>query len=370
MTRTVLIAAGGTGGHLFPAQAFADAMRARGWRVVLMTDERGRVYAKDFVADAIEDVPAATLSWSNPLKAIGAAMKISAGMRAARARLTAINPAVIAGFGGYPSLPALSAGVAHKRPILIHEQNAVLGRVNRHYARHAAVIACAFDRLDRLPPGCEGAKAVVGNPVRAPIRAVRETAYPHVAPGGRMSILVIGGSQGARIFGEVIPPAIARLPQALRTRLHVTQQVRAEQVDVVKAFYAEQGVSADVSPFFTDMAARLTACHMMIARAGASTVTELAVAGRPAILVPLKIAADDHQTANAEALTSVGAADAISEDDFTPERLADMLERRLSDPHDLSVRATAARAVGKPDAADRLADLAETIAAGALANKA
>jgi UDP-N-acetylglucosamine--N-acetylmuramyl-(pentapeptide) pyrophosphoryl-undecaprenol N-acetylglucosamine transferase len=362
MERTVLIAAGGTGGHLFPAQAFADAMRARGWRIVLMTDERGRVYAKDFVADAIEDVPAATLSWSNPIQAIGAAMKISAGMRAARARLADIKPAVIAGFGGYPSLPALSAAVAQKRPILIHEQNAVLGRVNRHYAPHAQVIACAFERLDRLPPGCETAKVVVGNPVRAPIRAVREAPFPVLSAGGRLPVLVIGGSQGARIFGEVIPPAIARLPQAIRTRLHLTQQVRAEQVDAVKAFYAEQGVQADVAPFFHDMAARLSACCLMIARAGASTVTELAVAGRPAILVPLKIAADDHQTANAEALTSVSAADAIAEDDFTPERLADLLAARLSDPHGLFVRATAARAVGKPDAAERLADLAVKIA--------
>lgn len=362
MTRTVLIAAGGTGGHLFPAQAFADAMRARGWRVVLMTDERGRVYAKDFVADSIEDVPAATLNWSNPVSVFGAAVKIASGMRAARARLAALDPAVVAGFGGYPSLPALSAAFAQKRPILIHEQNAVLGRVNRHYARHAKIIACAFDRLDRLPPECAGAKVVVGNPVRAQIRAVREEPFPVPAAGARLPILVIGGSQGARIFGDVIPPAIARLPHELRGRLHLTQQVRAEQVFDVKAFYLEHGVAADVSPFFNDMAARLSACCLMIGRAGASTVTELAVAGRPSILVPLKIAADDHQTANAEALTAVGAADVITEDDFTPDRLATVLRERLSDPHGLSVRAVAARAVGKPDAADRLADLAEKIA--------
>lgn len=362
MTKTVLIAAGGTGGHLFPAQAFADVMRARGWRVVLMTDERGRVYAKDFVADAIEDVPSATLSLSNPVKAVGAAFKIASGLRAARARLAAIDPALIAGFGGYPSLPALSAAVAQKRPILIHEQNAVLGRVNRHYANHAQKIACAFERLDLLPRDAGARKVVVGNPVRAPIRAVREHDYPIPMPGGPLHILVIGGSQGARLFGDVIPPALARLPAELRSRVQVTQQVRAEQVEAVKAFYAEQKIAAEVSPFFTNMGARLAACHLMIARAGASSVTELAVAGRPSILAPLKIAADDHQTANAEALTSVGAADAIAEDDFTADRLAPLLAERLGDPAGLAARAMAARAVGRPDAADRLADLAEAIA--------
>lgn len=362
MTKTVLIAAGGTGGHLFPAQAFADVMRARGWRVVLMTDERGRVYAKDFVADAIEDVPAATLSWSNPIKAIGAAMKISAGMRAARARLDALSPNVIAGFGGYPSLPALSAALAQKRPILIHEQNAVLGRVNRHYARHAKAVACAFERLDRLAPEATHLKRVVGNPVRGPIRVVRDMPFPTPSSGGPLRLLIIGGSQGARLFGDVIPPAIARLPQDIRSRLEVTQQVRTEQADAVRAFYAENGVRADVSPFFTDMGARLAAAHLVIARAGASSVTELAVAGRASILIPLKIAADDHQTANAEALSSVGAADVITEDDFTVDVLAPLLAERLADPHALSVRAAAARAVGKPDAAEKLADLAEQIA--------
>lgn len=362
MTKTVLIAAGGTGGHLFPAQAFADVMRARGWRVVLMTDERGRVYAKDFVADSIEDVPAATLSWSNPIKAIGAAMKISAGMRAARARLSTLDPKVVAGFGGYPSLPALSAALAQKRPILIHEQNAVLGRVNRHYARHARVVACAFERLDRLAPEAAHLKRVVGNPVRAAIRAVRDMPYPSPSAGGPLRVLVIGGSQGARLFGEVIPPAIARLSQDIRSRLEVTQQARAEQADAVRAFYAENGVKADVSPFFTDMGARLAAAHLVIARAGASSVTELAVAGRPSILIPLKIAADDHQTANAEALTGVGAADVIAEDAFTVDALAALLQARLADGHGLSVRAAAARAAGKPDAADRLADLAEHVA--------
>jgi UDP-N-acetylglucosamine--N-acetylmuramyl-(pentapeptide) pyrophosphoryl-undecaprenol N-acetylglucosamine transferase len=362
MAKTVLIAAGGTGGHLFPAQAFADVMRARGWRVVLMTDERGRVYAKDFVADAIEDVPAATINWKNPLKALRAAWKIQAGMRAARARLKAIDPAVVVGFGGYPSLPALSAAIAQNRPILMHEQNAVLGRVNRHYAAQAHVVACAFERLDLLPLDARTKKVVVGNPVRAPILAVRAQDYPTPTPGSPLRLLIIGGSQGARLFGEVIAPAIARLPEDIRRRLSVTQQVRAEQAEAVRAFYAERGIAAEVSSFFSDMGARLAACHLVIARAGASSVTELAVAGRPAILVPLKIAADDHQTANAEALTSVGAADVMTESGFTVDALAPLLLQRLWDAHDLSVRAAAARAAGKPDAAERLADLAEQIA--------
>lgn len=362
MTRTALIAAGGTGGHLFPAQAFADEMRGRGWRVVLMTDERGRVYAKDFVADAIEDVPAATLQLSNPLKAIGAVFKITAGMQAARKRLAALDPAVVVGFGGYPSLPALTAAKAQRRPIVIHEQNAVLGRVNRHFAADAQVVACAFDRLDKLTPAAHAAKRVVGNPVRAPILAVRDHPYPTPTDSSPLHVLVIGGSQGARVFGEVIPPALARLPTPLRQRLHVTQQVRAEQVETVGAFYKEQSIAAEAAPFFSDMAARLSACHLMIGRAGASTVSELAIAGRPSVLVPLKIATDDHQTANAESLVRVGAADCIAEDAFTVEGLAALLSQRLADPQDLTARALAAKSAGKPDAAKRLADLAESVA--------
>lgn len=359
--KVVVIAAGGTGGHLFPAAAFAEEMFRRDWRVILMTDARGRRYAEGFPAERIEDVSAASISM-NPITAIPAAFKIWKGVNEAKARFRAMPPALVAGFGGYPSFPALMAARAHKVPILIHEQNSVLGRVNRSMAASAAIVACGFERLDRLPAEVASRKRVVGNPVRLPILAVRERPYPEAPAGGRLNILIIGGSQGARLFGEVIPSAISLLPPALRSRLDIVQQVREEQVEDVKKKYKTANVSADVAPFFKDMGQRLGAAHLVIARAGASTVTELQVAGRPAILIPFAAAADDHQTANAEGLTAVGAADLFTEAEFNAGALAALLERRLADPHGLAVRAAAARAAAKPEAAKTLADLAEAVA--------
>lgn len=360
--KIVVIAAGGTGGHLFPAAAFAEEMRARGWRVVLMTDARGRRYAENFPAERIEDVAAASLG-ANPLKAAPALMKIWRGIGEAKRRFAEMKPSLVAGFGGYPSFPALMAARAHHVPILIHEQNSVLGRVNRVMASSAAAVACGFERLDRLPARASDRKHVTGNPVRPPILAVREKPYPEAPAGGRLNLLIIGGSQGARVFGEVIPAAIAMLPAELRARLDVVQQVREEQLASARQVYEEAGVKAETAPFFTNMGERLAAAHLVIARAGASTVTELQAAGRPAILIPFAAAADDHQTANADGLLSVGAADLFTETQFEPAALAACLERRLSDPHSLAVRAAAARAAGKPDAAKHLADLAEKIAA-------
>ncbi|MBL8551149.1 MAG: undecaprenyldiphospho-muramoylpentapeptide beta-N-acetylglucosaminyltransferase [Hyphomonadaceae bacterium] len=365
MTKTLLIAAGGTGGHMFPAAAFAEEMRKRGWKVVLMTDARGRRYTANFPADSIEDVPAATIQSKNPVVVLQALMKIASGVSAAGKRLKALDPAIVAGFGGYPSLPALWAARAQKRPILIHEQNAVLGRVNRYFAKDAAAIACGFDRLDRLPESAQARKHVVGNPVRPPILAVREAPYPVVAPGAPLNVLVTGGSQGARLFGDVVPVAVTLLSPDIRSRLKIVQQVREEQIESACAIYSEAKVDAELAAFFNDMGDRLKAAHLVVARAGASSVTELQAAGRPSILVPLAIAADDHQTANAEGVVQVGAADVITEADFDPERLAALLQKRLAAPHDLAVRAAAARAAGKPDAAQALADIAEGLAKSA-----
>ncbi len=360
----VVIAAGGTGGHMFPAAAFAEEMRQRGWRVVLMTDARGRRYAENFPAERVEDVAAASPSL-NPLKGIPAALKIWRGINEAKRRFTELKPALVAGFGGYPSFPALMAARAHKIPIIIHEQNSVLGRVNRSMASSAAIIACGFERLDRVPNGAQERKCVVGNPVRQPILDARARGYPEAPAGGRLNLLIIGGSQGARIFGEVIPAAIAMLPAELRARLDVVHQVREEQLEDARSVYVAAGVNAEVAPFFSNMGELLAGAHLVIARAGASSVTELQVAGRPAILVPFAAAADDHQSANAEGLTSVGAADLISEATFDPATLADLLRRRLSDTHGLGVRAAAARASAKPEAAKALADLAEAAARNA-----
>jgi UDP-N-acetylglucosamine--N-acetylmuramyl-(pentapeptide) pyrophosphoryl-undecaprenol N-acetylglucosamine transferase len=360
--KIVVIAAGGTGGHLFPAAAFAEEMKSRGWRVVLMTDARGRRYAEDFPAERIEDVAAASPS-ANPFKLVPALLKIWRGIGEAKRRFAELQPSLVAGFGGYPSFPALMAARSHRVPILIHEQNSVLGRVNRALAASAAAIACGFERLDRLPAKLAGRKHVVGNPVRPPILAVRAKPYPEAPAGGRLNLLIIGGSQGARLFGDVIPAAIALLPADLRSRLDVVHQVREEQLADARRVYTEAEVKAETAAFFCNMGERLAAAHLVIARAGASSVTELQVAGRPAILAPFAAAADDHQTANAEALTSVGAADIFAEAAFTPDALAQLLERRLADTHGLAVRAAAARASAKPEAAKSLADLAEAVAA-------
>ena len=358
--RTVLIAAGGTGGHLFPAAAFAESMRARGWRVVLMTDARGRRYAKDFPADAIEDVAAATLQGKNPIKLASAALKIVSGIFAAQKRLKAIDPAIVAGFGGYPSFPALWAARAGKLPSLIFQADAVLGRVNRYFAPAAQVIACGFERLDKLDPKLESRKAVTGIPIRAVVAAVRARPYPPLSETSPLQLLVTGGSQGARLFGDVVPAAVQRLPAEIRSRLVVAQQVREEQLDAVRKIYADAGVKAECQAFFGDMPERLASAHLVIARAGGSSITECMVAGRPAILIPLAIGMDDHQTANAKAMGE--AADIITESAFTAESLADLLAKRFGDPAGLAQKAALSRNLGKPDAANALAHLAETLA--------
>ena len=336
-------------------------MRARGWRTVPMTDARGKQYAKDFPAEAIEDVPAATFQGANPFKLAGAGMKILSGINAASARLNRLKPSVVVGFGGYPSVPALWAARAKKIPIVIYQADAVLGRVNRYFAPSAAAVACAYERLDRLDPRAKDRKYVVGLPVRDGVRAVRDAPYPALTADGRAGLLITGGSQGARLFGDVIPQAIAQLSSGLRARLDVAHQVREEQIESARKVYADAGVKADIAAFFNDMPARLTAAHLVIGRAG-GTVAELAVAGRPAIFVPLASAADDHQTANTETVVKAGAADVIAERDLTPAALAALIEKRFADPADLAKRAAAARAAGLPDAAKALADIAEKVA--------
>lgn len=357
----VVIGAGGTGGHMFPASAFAAEMKNRGWRVGLLTDDRGRKYTDGFAADWIENVKAATFASKRPDKLIGAGLKIFAGIQESRAKLKQEKATLVAGFGGYPAFPALAAAGRSGIPIIIHEQNAVLGRVNRFFAKNARIVACGFDRLDRLPPECEGRKRVVGNPVRAPILAVGDMPFPDAGPSGEISILVIGGSQGARLFGDVIPKAIVALPEDIRSRVNVVQQVREEQIEDVRALYHAHGVRAELSPFFSDMPERLANTHYVISRSGASSVTELSVVGRPSLLIPLAIAMDDHQTGNAETLRDSGAADVVSERSFTPETVTPLLANSLSDHAELKRKGQLARDVAKLSAAKDLADLAESV---------
>jgi UDP-N-acetylglucosamine--N-acetylmuramyl-(pentapeptide) pyrophosphoryl-undecaprenol N-acetylglucosamine transferase len=361
VSRLAVVAAGGTGGHLFPAQALAEALQARGWRVVLATDVRGASYAGAFPAEERIALSAATFKPGDPLGMARAGWAIVRGVLQARAAFRRLKPDVVVGFGGYPSLPALLAAITGGGKTVIHEQNAVMGRANRLLAGRVTTIACAFPTLQKAPPAIAARAKVVGNPVRPPIRALADR--PYVPPEGPLRLLVTGGSQGARLLSELTPRAVALLPEEVRCRLSVQQQTRAESIDEARRVYGDALVEAEIAPFFNDMAERLGQAHLMIGRAGASTVCEIAVAGRPAILVPLKIALDDDQGQNARLLADAGAAVIVREDALTPQALAQTLAELLTQPERLSKMAAAARAVARPDASERLADVVEQTAA-------
>jgi UDP-N-acetylglucosamine--N-acetylmuramyl-(pentapeptide) pyrophosphoryl-undecaprenol N-acetylglucosamine transferase len=343
---------------MFPAEALARALTARGWRIALATDARGARYAEQFPAEERIALEAATFKPGDVLGMLRANLRIQAGKAQAHKAFRRLDPSIVVGFGGYPSLPALMAAKAQRRPTLIHEQNAVLGRVNRFMAPRVDAVACAFPTLKRAPRRVKA--QVVGNPVRPDIREVHGQPYPEL--GGTIRILVTGGSQGARLLSDNVPQAIIALPEDLRLRVRVEQQTRMESLEHARTVYADAGVEAEVAPFFRRMAMRLGTAHLVIGRAGASTVCELAVAGKPSILVPLKIAADDHQTYNAKLLSDAGAAEVIPEPKFTPALLSETLQAMLSDPEGLRRRAEAAKSVAAPDAAERLADLVEQTA--------
>jgi len=358
--KLAVLAAGGTGGHLFPAQALAEELNKRGWRVVLATDERGDKYAHDFPAEHRIPLSAATFRKGDLIGAVGAGLNIVRGVMQARTAFKVLDPAVVVGFGGYPSLPALLAAVTTRRPTIIHEQNAVLGRVNRFLADKVDVVACAFPTLQKAKPKVRARAQVVGNPIRPEVRALIDV--PYEPPTGEIRILVTGGSQGARLLSELTPLAVANLPDALRTKLSVQQQTRRENLEEAIKVYKNAVIPAEIAPFFRDMAGRLGRAHLVIGRAGASTCCELAVAGRPSILVPLKTAMDDHQTYNAKLLADAGGAEVAAEDVLTLDVFTKALTTLLSDPQRLARMAEAARSVAVPDAAERLADLVERTA--------
>ncbi|HET6610095.1 MAG TPA: undecaprenyldiphospho-muramoylpentapeptide beta-N-acetylglucosaminyltransferase [Rhodopila sp.] len=359
---TIVIAAGGTGGHFFPAEALAAELLARGHRVVLMTDTRsGAMKSKVFTGQEQYVLPGAGIAGRGLWRGIKAVFSLSAGVMKARRLLSRLNVAAVVGFGGYPCVaPILGAGLLRRRPALVlHEQNAVLGRANRFLARRVDRLALNFAGTERVPTEGGSTPVVTGNPVRPAIMALADV--PYTEPSDRICLVVLGGSLGARVFSDIVPPALAALPEALRHRLILTQQCRAEDLERVRAAYAQSGIEADLSPFFPDVAERLSRAHLVIARAGASTVAELAVAGRPAILVPLPGAIDDHQSANARALAQAGAANVMPQPTFTSDTLAKTLTELLSAPATLSSMAAAARTQAQSDAASRLADLVETL---------
>jgi UDP-N-acetylglucosamine--N-acetylmuramyl-(pentapeptide) pyrophosphoryl-undecaprenol N-acetylglucosamine transferase len=354
----IVIAAGGTGGHFFPAEALAAELVARGQRIALMTDARsGGLSSPTFAGHERYVIRGAGIAGRGLWRGAKAIGSLAAGVVQARAILVRIGAAGIVGFGGYPCVaPVLAAGLLRHRPVVIlHEQNAVLGRANRFLAGRADLLALGFEDTKRVPTGTR--TEVTGNPVRPAITALSQTGY--AAPTGRTNLVVLGGSLGARVFSDIVPAALRSLPDALRAQLSVVQQTRPEDLERVKAAYAADGISAELSPFFPDVAARLAAAHLVIARAGASTVAELAVAGRPAILVPLPGAIDDHQSANARALAEAGGAWVVPQPQFTPAFLAERLNQLLADPVGLTAAAVAARSLARADAAARLAGLVE-----------
>ena len=349
----LLIAAGGTGGHMFPAQALAENLKARGWDIAMMTDARGQKHAGRIPADPIFEVQAASITPRRPIAAVFGIIKLLKGVSQAKAFIKEWKPDVVVGFGGYPAFPAMRAAQSLDLPTILHEQNAVLGRVNRVFAAKALHVASGFSELQKCPP--EADHICVGNPLRDQIiKAVPDTYAP---PEGDINLLIVGGSLGARLVSETMPKAIALLPEQMRKRLVVLQQTRPESREMAEATYKEAGVRAVCETFFDNIEIHLANAHFIVARAGASSVSEIAAMGKPSLFVPLGIAMDDHQTVNAQALKDLGAADILPESEFTPEQVKTTLEARLNDSTYLKRAAAAARSSARPNAASRLADL-------------
>jgi UDP-N-acetylglucosamine--N-acetylmuramyl-(pentapeptide) pyrophosphoryl-undecaprenol N-acetylglucosamine transferase len=353
----VLVAAGGTGGHLFPAQALSHALVARGARVRLATDERALKYGADFPAEEIHEIASATPTSGGAVAKGLAALTLMKGVVEAYGLLGRIKPRVVVSFGGYPTVPPALAASLRGIPLILHEQNAVMGRANRFLSQRAQVIASGFPTLDGLSETLRAKVVLVGNPVRPAVLEAAALPFPDFADG-KLRLLVTGGSQGARIMSDVAPAAIALLPPELRARLVIVQQARGEDLARVQEAYTRLNVAFEAAPFFADLPLRIAQSHLVLGRSGASTVSELAVIGRPSILVPFPHALDADQAANAAHLAKTGAAEVMRQTGFTPEWLAERLSQALAEPKDLTRRAQAAKSAGIPDAAERLADLA------------
>lgn len=358
-SRHYLLAAGGTGGHLIPAFVLAAELHQRGHHVALVTDERGeKIPGKpDYLPAHV--LPAGRFG-KNPLTWIGGVRAVLKGRKMALRLFETFEPSAVVGFGGYPALPTVLASTSAEIPTIVHEQNAVLGRVNRLLARRVQAIATAFEDVARLRPKHADKVHLVGNPVRAEVLTLRDEDYPALAEDGILRVLVTGGSQGASVLSEVVPDGLAMLPPALRSRLQVTQQCRPEDLEAVRERYASHDIPAELGSYFEDMAARLADTHFFIGRAGASTIAELTAVGRPAVLVPLPIATDDHQAANAREVVKAGGARSIRQHNFTPKELAKQMQALAQNPQALANAAHASWNCGRPDAAKDLADLVES----------
>ena len=356
-----VLAAGGTGGHMVPAHALAAELKARGHGVLLITDERGARFPGLFEGVPVHILPAGRLG-GGPIGWLKAASAVVKGRGEAKRLYREHTPDAVVGFGGYPAFPSLLAASSMKIPTVLHEQNAVLGRVNRLLAGEAAAIGTAYPDMERLKPKYVDKVVLIGNPVRTEIAKLGELPFPPYDDIAPLKILVTGGSQGASILSKVVPAGLGMLAPSLRRRLQIVQQCRPEDIERVRAQYAELGIPAELMTYIEDMPDKLADAHLIIGRAGASTVAELAAAGRPAILIPFAAATDDHQTANAREMVKAGGARAIKEDDFTPQVLARQIEALAMDPVALNNAAARALSVGRPHAARDLADLVERVA--------
>ena len=359
-----MLAAGGTGGHLFPAFALAEEFGRRGIAVDLVTDMRGDRYGVGFPARKIYQIPSATLAGRSPLAAAKTGLTLARGVAKAVKLLGEVRPAAVVGFGGYPSFPPLVAARMRKVPTALHEQNAVLGRANRMLAKRVDIIATSFPRVQLLDGALTAKARFTGNPVRRAVSDCAATPYRAPLPGEPFSILVFGGSQGARYFSDAVPPALASLPPDVKARLRIVQQCREEDLERTRAAYAASGIVAETATFFRDLPERMAAAHLVIARSGASTIAELTVIGRPSILVPLPHALDNDQLQNATALAELGGAWCIQQAELTQQRLATEIERLARVPVLLAKAAAAAKGQGRPDAVQRLADVVEELMRG------
>ena len=356
-----MLMAGGTGGHLFPAMALAQELIRRGHAVELMTDHRVGSYGADFPANAIHIVPSATPSLSNPVKFVTGGFRILRGIAVAFGKLRKSRPDCVIGFGGYPTFPPFLAANFLGIPGILHEQNSVMGRANRALGRFADMLAMSFAQT-RFADGLNLEKVVTGNPVRDRVRAVASTPFPALGKDGPIRIVIFGGSQGAKALSDIVPAAVAAVPETLRHRLQIVQQCRSEDLDRVAEVYRKAKVNVELAAFFTDLPERISRSHLVIGRSGASTIAELTVLGRPAILVPLPGSLDADQKNNALVVDAAGGGWIAEQATLTPQSLATRLTTLLTDPATLTKAADAARSLGQPRAVEKLADLAEMLA--------
>ena len=360
--RLILLAAGGTGGHLFPAEALAVALGALGVRVALATDGRVEKIARTFPAERVVEIPSATPSGGSVFAKARAAVRLGQGVMRSLSVLRGMRPACVVGFGGYPTVPPLVAASMLKIPTLVHEQNGVVGRANRFLLGRVTAVATGFPQVKGIPEGLAARTFHTGNPIRPAVVDAAAIPFVQPEPGGVLRLAVFGGSQGARVMSEIVPAALASLPAEARARLQVVQQARPEDLADVRTAYAAARVTTVAEPFFSDLPRRIADAHLVVSRSGASTVAELAAIGRPSILVPLPGALDQDQAANAKSLAEIGAAELIMQPEFTPQRLAAEMMGRLENPAALTRAAAAAKSAGITDAAHRLAAVVLSLA--------